>query len=608
MPATVTEEIKQKLDIVQVLSEYLQVKKAGTRYVALCPFHQERSPSFSISPDNQFWYCFGCNEGGDVFGFVMRMEGLDFVEAKRMLAKKAGVVLREEDSHEHSERQRLKDINRWAAKFYHEVLLRSPQAAAARAYVEKRKLKPETIEDFLLGYSPDSWDATLNFLLKKGYKEEEIVKAGLAIKRDGRSGCFDRFRGRLMFPLCDNRGDIIGFTARIMPRPDGSEQKEAKYVNSPQTLIYDKGSTLYAFHLARRAIKEKGFAVIVEGNMDAIASHQAGVKNVVASSGTAFTSAQMHYKVLTSLANRLVLSFDGDRAGEKAARRSIDAVTAAGFQVSILRLPPGAGKDPDDCIRKDPALWTKAIDDAVPAMQWLIDLVRERTDLNDPFAIRTASEELIGEVAKLQNVAERSHWLRQLSELFHTPESVLFEKVQSLVKGAAKPQPMQTPSGAAPTPAPAFTKRPLSRDGVISQHILALIFRYPELTDAVVTSVSDEAVDDEFRQLYRDFVIHYNERRHDGDPATPFRLPDAQSFSREYADRIAFLDLLAEKEYGDLSGDARRDVAVRLIGELKQLHKSRRQRELIQAMKRAEQAADVAEIRRIEEQLNELIV
>lgn len=608
MSATVTEEIKQKLDIVQVISEYLQVKKAGTRYVALCPFHQERSPSFSISPDNQFWYCFGCNEGGDVFGFVMRMEGLDFPETKRVLAKKAGVVLREEDSKEHSERQRLKDINRWAAKFYHEVLLRSPQAAAARAYVEKRALKPETVEDFLLGYSPDSWDATLGFLLKKGYKEEEIVKAGLAIKRDGRSGCFDRFRGRLMFPLCDNRGDIVGFTARIMPKPDGSEQKEAKYVNSPQTLIYDKGSVLYGFHLARRAIKEKGFAVIVEGNMDAIASHQAGVKNVVASSGTAFTSEQMHYKVLTALAERLVLSFDGDRAGEKAVRRSIDAVTAAGFQVSVLRLPPGAGKDPDECIRKDPALWSKAIDDAVPAMQWLIDLVRERTDLNDPYAIRTASEELIAEVAKLPSVAERSHWLRQLSELFHTPESVLFEKVQSLIKAGTAPATGTAKTADAVVPATAFKKRPLSRDGVISQHILAIIFRFPELTETIVSSITPEAVDDEFRQLYRDFVIHYTERRHDGDPAATFRLADAQSLSREYADRIAFLDLLAEKEYGDLSGDARKDVTVRLIGELKQLHKSRRQKDLVQAMKRAEQAADTAEIRRIQEQLSELIV
>ncbi|HSD12895.1 MAG TPA: DNA primase, partial [Patescibacteria group bacterium] len=301
------EEIKMKTDIVALMSEYVRVKKSGATFMAVCPFHSEKTPSLHVSPDKGMWYCHGCGEGGDVFGFVMRMEGLDFMDAMRFLAKKAGVVLSEQDTKEQTERQLLMKVNGAAAKYYHEVLRKSPQAEVARGYVAKRKLTEQTVEEFALGFSPDSWDAVLNFLKSKGVTDEQAYRAGLVSKSDRGRGYYDRFRGRLMFPIQDHNGNVVGFTARVMPGPDGKDPKdEAKYINTSQTLIYNKSHVLYGLHAAKQEIKKKNLAVVVEGNMDVIATHQAGVRNVVASSGTSFTAEQL--QLLKRFTDRLVLS------------------------------------------------------------------------------------------------------------------------------------------------------------------------------------------------------------------------------------------------------------------------------------------------------------
>ena len=601
MTGGAVDEIKAKLDIVPLMSEYVQMKKTGASFMVVCPFHHEKTPSLHVSPDKQMWYCHGCGEGGDIFGFIMRMEGLDFLDTLRFLARKAGVTLSRDDAKAHSERQELIEINTLAAKFFHEVLLKSPQAEVARTYVTKRALSPETVDEFLLGFSPNAWDATITFLRKRNYKDAQIIRAGLASKSENGRGAFDRFRGRLMFPIRDANGSVIGFTARIMPGADGKDSKdEAKYVNTTQTPIYNKSHVLYGLDAARKAIKAQDLAVVVEGNMDVIASHQAGVKNVVASSGTSFTEEQL--RILKRFTSRLVLSFDNDPAGENAARRSIDTAVAAGFAVRILRLPGDAGKDPDDCIRKNPALWSKAIADAVPYMEWYITLVRERTDFRNPDAVRDASQDLLKEIAKLAAPAERSHWIRKVADLFQTPESALFEVVQRLAAGK--------PPAALPAVKPAAPMKPLpkTRDSLISLHILALVFGYPLLAEPVVNVVTPDMLSDEFRELYTDFVVAYTSERHGGHE--PFDYHDAclRTGNRELADRVAFLGLLAEKDYGELDSDAQRDVLVRLIGDLKQLHKSRRQHALQQAMTLAEKSGDTEKIREISAQLNELIV
>ncbi|HTM67994.1 MAG TPA: DNA primase [Candidatus Binatia bacterium] len=594
------EEIKMKTDIVALMSEYVRIKKAGASFMAVCPFHSEKTASLHISPDKGMWYCHGCGEGGDVFGFIMRMEGLDFMDAMRFLAKKAGVQLSENETREQTERQRLVKINAAAAKYYHEVLRKSSQAERARAYVAKRQLNEQTVDDFMLGFAPDSWDAVMGFLRQKGVPEDQMYAAGLVSKSDRGRGYYDRFRGRLMFPILDHNANVVGFTARVMPGPDGKDPKdEAKYVNTSQTLVYNKSHVLYGLHAAKQEIKKKDLAVVVEGNMDVIASHQAGVKNVVASSGTSFTHEQL--QLLKRFTERLVLSFDNDPAGESAARRSIDAAVAAGFSVRILRLPDGV-KDPDDCVRKGVDLWSKAIADAVPYMEWYMALAKGRTDVRDPEAMRDASNSLIKEVAKLASPVERSYWIRELSQLFETPESALFDAVQR----ASKAVPVQ---GEQAPKKPAVPLKPrLSRQGVVSQHIFGLALGWADLAEATIAAVPPDHMDDGDMPLYTEFVVRYHAESNGGAPASTFRTSLEAQGHREFADRAAVLELLAEREFGGLAHDLRRDALVRLIGELKQLHKSRRQRELTHAMADAEKAGDMAAIADIQRQLNELIV
>jgi DNA primase len=606
---SVTEEIKSKLDIVQVISEYLQLHKAGVNFKAPCPFHSEKTPSFMVSPERQRWHCFGCGEDGDIFTFVEKIEGVDFVEARKHLAKKAGVALHYEDEGADRDRRRLLEVNQWAARYYHEVLLKSQQAERARAYVKKRQLKDETVDDFVLGYAPDSWDTILNFLRKKGFKDDEIFRAGLVSRKERGDGYYDRFRNRLMFPIRDAQGNFIGFTGRVMPDATGAEPKDTgKYVNTQETAVYHKSSVLYGLDRAKQEIRHSGIAIVVEGNMDVIASHQAGVRNVVASSGTAFTADQL--VLLKRLTDKLVLSFDMDAAGELAARRSIDAAVVAGFEVRVLRLPPDAGKDPDDCIRKDPAIWSQAIAQAAPFMDWFIDLAKKRLDFSDPYAKSKASEELLAEVAKLSTPVERAHWFKRLSELFQTTESALRDEVDKLLR--------QKTGGAASAASAALTKpgqaqpqtpiKPLEREQLVSQIILGTIFNWPELAETVVSAIKPEYLDEGLGQLYRDFVIFYNEQRTDGGDKRPKRFPPDRPGDFKTAEKAVILQLLAEKELGELSSDERSAMLAKLMREIKKLYIDRRKRELSAAVAQAQREGDDVKVDALNREANELIL
>ncbi len=604
----VVEEIKSKLDIVQVVSEYVQLKKAGTRMSGLCPFHSERTPSFSVSPDMQFWYCFGCNEGGDAINFVMRMEGFDFPEALKVLAKRTGIQLKAEDPQKSGRRQRLIDVNAAAARFFHEVLMKHPSAETARKYAaEKRALKPETIEDLLIGYAPDSWDATSAALKKKGFTEEEIVAAGIATKRDKGGGTFDRFRARLMFPIRDVHGNIVGFTGRILPGSPDADKEEAKYVNTQQTDVYNKSSVLFGLDRAKRAIRKVEYAVVVEGNMDVVASHQAGVTNVVASSGTALTEQQLD--LLSRYTDKLVLSFDNDAAGERAARRGIELALQKGFTVRVLRLPPEAGKDPDDAIRKDVKLWQQAITDSAPFMQWNIELVRERTDMTDPEAKKAASAELIAEVAKLPSAVERAHWIKELGMLFTTPESLLFEEVEK-ARGNAKFRPEDAKRKVAGiVPASPGARKAPGRATLLSETVVGMLLAWPRLTELSAQILPDLGIlEGGFGELYRDFLAFYtDERSKDGAPEEVAIRTYVQRLDENAATIAASARLRAEHEFEKLSDDGRRDALTSLIGELKHLHASRRQQELTYAMAQAEKDGDMATIQHIQEQLQKLM-
>lgn len=603
MAGGVAGDIKGKLDIAEVVSEYVQLKKAGTRMVGLCPFHHEKTPSFSVSPDMGFWYCFGCSEGGDVFSFVQRIEGVEFIEALKILARKAGVELTREDMGARNERQRLLEANRWAAKFFHEVLLRSPKAERAREYMHRRKLTQETMENFLIGYAPDSWDATCDFLKKKGFTDEEIFRAGLSSRKERGAGYFDRFRGRVMFPIKDLHGNVVGFTGRVMPLPDGTDPKDAKYVNTQQTAVYNKSGVLFGLDMARQSIRKDGLAVVVEGNMDVIASHQAGVTHVVASSGTALTDEQL--MLLKRFTTKIILSFDADAAGERAARRGIDLAVAQGFSVRILRLPPEAGKDPDDCIRKDPELWRKAITEAIPYMEWYISLVKEGVDLEDPDAKKEASIMLIREVAKLPEPVERAHWVKELAALFSTPESLLFEKVESVRPGVSR-ETSKVVDRAQKNVEPQ-RKKQMSREDLLCEHLFGSMFVWPEHIDMITENVDNSIIGTEFRELYSDFIIAYTtHRKHESGTVQDFLHTFTSARSHEAMKALMRARLRAEQEFGELSSDELKDAVTRLIGEITTFHKSHRKRELAQAMAQAEKAGDMDRIEAIQNQLKEL--
>ncbi|HNX10887.1 MAG TPA: DNA primase, partial [bacterium] len=335
------EEIKSKLDITEVLGEYINLRPAGSNLRALCPFHHEKTPSFMVSPEKQIWHCFGCQKGGDIFGFVMEMEGLNFVEALKQLAHKAGVTLQKNDWEDSSKRNKLIDVLSAAKEFYQRQMLGNNNI---KNYLKGRGLDEKSVKEWQVGYSPNSFDDLINHLKKKGYSDEDIFLSGLSQKKEGAGRYFNRFRDRIMFPINDAAGLTVGFTARVNPQTVNPEmEKMGKYINTPQTAVYDKSRVLFGLDKARREIKDQDLAIVVEGQMDAITSQSRGFKNTVASSGTALTFGQV--KLLKRYTNNLALAFDADAAGQIAADRGIVEALAQEMNVKIIIIPQG--KDPD---------------------------------------------------------------------------------------------------------------------------------------------------------------------------------------------------------------------------------------------------------------------
>ena len=365
------EEVKNKIDIVELIGGYLTLKKAGVNYKGLCPFHSEKTPSFMVSPERQSFKCFGCGKGGDVFTFIEEIEGMDFYDSLKLLAARAGVELKKRQTFsyggkdiEPSEKTKIFEINELSAKLYHKILADHPKADHARKYLKNRGISDESIKNFQLGYAPKSWDLLIKFLAKKGYSEKEIYKAGLLVF--GEKGKYwDRFRGRIMFPISNISGQIVAFTGRVLE----DDPKAAKYVNSAESPIYIKGKTIYGLDLARIEIRSQGYAVMVEGNMDVIACHQAGFKNVVAVSGTALTADQL--KILARYSPDVYFCFDSDSAGKTALKRAITLAVENDINAKVLTLP--GFKDPDDAIKSDPKNWQQGIKSAKPALEYWID-------------------------------------------------------------------------------------------------------------------------------------------------------------------------------------------------------------------------------------------
>jgi len=424
-------QIKDRLDILEIISSYLTVKKAGVNYKAPCPFHSEKTPSFMISPERQSYKCFGCGEYGDIFTFIEKMEGVDFYNALKILADRAGVKLAPK-SIRHNDRDyqpdqttKLFEINDWAARVYHKILLDHPKAAKARQYLEKRGLSQKTIEDFKIGYAPDSWDFLIKFLSVKKYDESQIFKAGLLVQRQG-GGFYDRFRGRITFPINNIMGACVGFTTRLLDNLS-QENQGAKYINSAESPIYKKSKIIYGLDAAKMAIKDANLAIVVEGNMDVIACHQAGFKNVVASSGTALTIDQL--KILIRYSPDIAFSFDSDNAGQAAMKKAVALALQNDISTKIISLPL-AFKDPDEAISANPKNWTAAVSVAKPSLEYWIDLLIKNANTLDVSTKKNIAREILPIIKIIYSDIEKEHYIKYLSMRLGISEQSLNKTLQ----------------------------------------------------------------------------------------------------------------------------------------------------------------------------------
>lgn len=446
MSTNTTEEIKSRINIVELIGTYVRLEKSGVHYKACCPFHQERTPSFMVNEEKNMWHCFGCGKGGDVFAFVMEIEGLDFREALVMLAEKAGVELpkyRQEVGEQKNDKERLLQILEWATKFFEKQLWEGTGKEKILAYLKGRGLSEESIYTFRLGYAPDGWRYLLEFLTKKGYTLEEIEKTGLIIHKSSEvpqttshqviasSSYYDRFRDRIMFPIFDIFGHTIGYSARVAP---GGDESQAKYINTPETVIYHKSRALYGLYLAKQAIKQEGKTVIVEGNMDVIAMHQAGIKNTVAVSGTALTQEQL--TMMKRYSNEVRLFFDMDGAGQKAARKSAELALQNELTVSVVNLP--FGKDAADMNEENPEELRTAVKEAVPVLQYFLNAALAKEDRTSALGKRHVVDDYTGLLQAVKNPIERSHAIKELARAIEMDEKLLIGVVNKVFLEAAR--------------------------------------------------------------------------------------------------------------------------------------------------------------------------
>ncbi len=402
------DEVKNRLNIEDIIGEYVQLKRSGRNFKGSSPFNDEKTPSFVVSPEKQIWHDFSSGKGGNVFSFVMEMEGLDFRATLELLARKAGVDLEQYGNRTAGNtklKERLYQALEMASKFYQVQF--SKNKTALDYVLKDRKFSKETALKFRLGYSPNNGSALIDFLLRNKFTNEEIQKSGLSVRRY--NGANDMFRGRLMIPLQDAQGRVIGFTARQLD----DDKNSPKYINTPQTLLYDKSRHVYGLHLAKDSIRKQNFAVLVEGNLDVISSHQADVTNVVATAGTALT--EPHLKTISRFSGDVRLAFDSDKAGLAATERAIPIASRVKVSLSIITI--SSGKDPDDLIKKDPKLWEKAIADKQYALDWLIKRYQNKLDLGTGQGKRQFSDILIPTIRGLQDAVEQDHYLQVISKL-----------------------------------------------------------------------------------------------------------------------------------------------------------------------------------------------
>lgn len=569
------EEVRARLNIEDVIGEYVQLKRSGRNFKGLSPFSGERTPSFFVSPDKHIWHDFSSNKGGDIFSFVMEVEGMDFRQALELLARKAGVDLslyESKGSRDLSQRKkRLLEANELAAHYYQHSLLKNQHALE---YVfKKRGLSREIVQAFRIGYAPDNGDALVQFLTKKGFKRQELADAGLTNRFGG-----DMFRGRMTVPLMDGSGQVIGFTARIL----ADIPNAPKYLNTPQTMLYDKGRHVFGLSQAKEAIRTSDYAVIVEGNLDVVSSHQADVRQVVATAGTAMT--EHHLRALRRLTGNIRLAFDGDKAGLAATERAIPIAGEVGVDLTIISLP-GDAKDPDELIQQDVSLWQKAIDTAQPAVDWILQQYAQREDITTASGKRTFTTAGLAVVGMLKDPVEREHYEQKIAAMIGTS----LESVRA--KLAAAPKTVEAPKKAVKAP------RGSAQDMFAYQDNLLAVALLDVPSQELFHSVDPATFEGEERQAVAEYLA-----KHAGSVVKT--TPDSL---HKYDTYVKILLLKADARYAVWSDQDRYFETARLLRQVATEHKKQQKDELTHALRDAEAAGDDALSADIRGKLNVLI-
>ncbi|EKD56515.1 MAG: hypothetical protein ACD_58C00166G0003 [uncultured bacterium] len=575
------EEIKKRLDIVDFISGYLTLKKAGINYKAPCPFHSEKSPSFMVSPERQIFKCFGCSESGDVFSFLMKMEGLNFPEALEMLANRAGVII---DKHVNKEvyqkekdvKTRLYKINKLAAQVYHKILLEHPSAQEARDYLKKRKLDNKTIKDFTVGYAPTQ-PVLANFLHQRGFYESEVRSAGNP----------DRFKNRIIFPISDQMGNVLGFTGRVLNPND-----QPKYLNTPETAIFHKSRVLYGLNVAKQTIKQQKSAIIVEGQMDVLASHQAGVANAVATSGTALTND--HLDILARYSPNVIFAFDQDDAGTKAAKKSIQMAIASGLNAKMVIFPDGI-KDAGELVEKDPKLWQNNTSNAIIALDWLFITIFKpyiNNELSGEIKKQIA-QEIIPFIAGIPDTIEQQHYIKQLVQKLDTKENLIIDAINKVKKIN-----------------PRESSHKVSHNLTPEEHLIGLLINFPQLIKQSVIKLDwQEFTDKNLAQIYKLLQSCYTK---DSCPATNrdskpnscdnsktivncFKAKLPQAFMAE----LEFVLMEIENSYRDFPIENLQTEIINNINRIKQNNSEMIKDKFAKAIKSAEQEGNIQEVKKL---------
>ncbi len=457
------EKVKSKIDIVEVIGERVALKKAGRHFKGLCPFHSEKSPSFIVSSERQSFKCFGCQEGGDVISFLQKYDGYSFLEALEMLAKKAGITL---DSYrpttQDMHRKKLLEIMSLSSEYYHFLLTQHASGEEARKYLKSRGIGSEAINQFNLGYAPNQWRSVSDFLVnKKKYLSEDLEAVGLVIRKD-QSGFYDRFRGRVMFPLKDHKGVVVGFSGRTLIK----DEKEAKYINSPETILYSKSKMLYGLWENREYIRKENKIVLVEGELDVIPSWQAGVKNVAAIKGSAFTLEQA--QLISRFTNNVSMSLDADGAGQEAIKRAVSIAENVDMSIRVVQI--SGGKDPGDVATSNPRAWREMVTQASLYWDFLINSALSQHDSGTGEGAKAISQEVVPALAQISNSVMRAHYVGELSKKLRVPEESIYSEIERTKKKKELNILKQTVSN--------IEKGQVSRREELEEYLLALVLQF----------------------------------------------------------------------------------------------------------------------------------